>query len=164
MHNPQVLVLDEPEAGLDFQSRVLVREYVHGWAKAGERTVVLTTHNMDEADRMADRVAIIDHGSVLVLDTPVNLKRSIGTGDVLKINVVENNEQAQKAYQITRMIIENVSLRNGVLIIKTLNVIDLLPLIIVKLRENNIKYEEIRLHTNTLEDVFIALTGRRLRE
>jgi len=68
VHDPEILVLDEPEAGLDPQSRVLVREYVKSLAR--RKTIILTTHNMDEAERMADRVAIIDHGKLLTLDTP----------------------------------------------------------------------------------------------
>ncbi|HEY4720425.1 MAG TPA: ABC transporter ATP-binding protein, partial [Anaerolineae bacterium] len=68
VHDPEIVVLDEPEAGLDPQSRVKVREYIQSLAR--KKTVILTTHNMDEADRVADRIAIIDHGQLLVLDTP----------------------------------------------------------------------------------------------
>jgi ABC-2 type transport system ATP-binding protein len=81
MHDPEILVFDEPEAGLDPQSRVLVREFIRELSR--NRSVIITTHNMDEADRMADRVAIMDQGRLLQLDTPENLKRSIGEGDVL---------------------------------------------------------------------------------
>jgi ABC-2 type transport system ATP-binding protein len=83
VHDPEILVLDEPEAGLDPQSRVLVREYVKSLAR--RKTIILTTHNMDEADRMADRVAILDHGRLLTVDTPEALKRTVGEGDVLEI-------------------------------------------------------------------------------
>lgn len=76
VHDPEVVVLDEPEAGLDPQSRVLVRDYVR--KLASKKTVVLTTHNMDEAERMSDRVAIIDHGKLLVLDTPAALRQRHG--------------------------------------------------------------------------------------
>ena len=83
VHDPEIVVLDEPEAGLDPQSRVLVREYIRSLAR--RKTVILTTHNMDEADRAADRVAIIDHGKLLALDTPEALRRSVGAGDTLEI-------------------------------------------------------------------------------
>ncbi|MBM3125318.1 MAG: ABC transporter ATP-binding protein, partial [Chloroflexi bacterium] len=76
VHDPDILVLDEPEAGLDPQSRVLVREYIKSLAR--RKTIILTTHNMDEAERMADRVAIIDRGRLLILDTPEALKRTVG--------------------------------------------------------------------------------------
>ncbi len=164
MHDPQLLVLDEPEAGLDPQSRVLVREYVRKWADSQGRTVVLTTHNMDEADRMADRVAIIDHGSLLVLDTAEALKRNIGEGDVLEIEMSENNESAQKACLAIKKIIKTASVHNNLLIIQAHRIIDLLPAIVQKLNENGIGYGDVRLRSNTLEDVFISLTGRRLRE
>ncbi len=85
VHDPEIVVLDEPEAGLDPQSRIKVREYIQSLARS--KTVILTTHNMDEADRVADRVAIIDHGELLVLDTPEALKRSVGEGDVVEIDL-----------------------------------------------------------------------------
>jgi ABC-2 type transport system ATP-binding protein len=72
VHDPAVLILDEPEAGLDPQSRLLMREFIRNLA--GTRTIILTTHNMDEADRLSSRVAIIDAGKILMVDTPENLK------------------------------------------------------------------------------------------
>jgi ABC-2 type transport system ATP-binding protein len=78
VHDPEILVLDEPEAGLDPQSRVMVRDYVKSLAR--QKTIILTTHNMDEAERMADRVAIIDHGKLLTVDTPEALKNTVGAG------------------------------------------------------------------------------------
>ena len=91
VHDPDIVVLDEPEAGLDPQSRIKVREYIKSLAR--KKTIVLTTHNMDEADRLADRVAIIDHGELLACDTPESLKRRLG-----------------KRYRIYRLIFNLVSL------------------------------------------------------
>jgi ABC-2 type transport system ATP-binding protein len=76
VHNPDVLILDEPEAGLDPQSRVLMREFIR--AMAGSRTIILTTHDMDEAERLAQRVSIIDQGKILITDSPANLKHTYG--------------------------------------------------------------------------------------
>jgi len=101
VHDPEILILDEPEAGLDPQSRVLVREYLKSLAR--NKTVIFTTHNMDEADRLADRIAIIDHGQLLTLGTP----------EVLKQDASRSETQPRE---------------------------------------------------RTLEDVFLSLTGRRLRE
>ncbi|MFO7617154.1 MAG: ABC transporter ATP-binding protein [Bacteroidales bacterium] len=80
VHDPPLLILDEPEAGLDPQGRVLMREFI--LTLAGNRTIILTTHNMDEADRMARRVAIIDQGRIIVTNTPRNLKNTITTANL----------------------------------------------------------------------------------
>jgi ABC-2 type transport system ATP-binding protein len=164
MHDPQLLVLDEPEAGLDPQSRVLVREYVRQWASSRVRTVILTTHNMDEADRLADRVAIIDHGSLLVIDTSEALKRRVGQGDILEIEFGDDAQMAQKACEAVKAIVKTTSLQGHMLKISARGVIDLLPAITRKMNEAGIVHGDIRLRGNTLEDVFITLTGRRLRE
>jgi ABC-2 type transport system ATP-binding protein len=91
VHDPEILILDEPEAGLDPQSRLLVRDFVKSLGK--RKSVILTTHNMDEADRMADRVAIIDYGKLLMLDSPRHLKRKVGEGDNLEIDLENNPEE-----------------------------------------------------------------------
>ena len=85
IHNPRILILDEPEAGLDPQSRVMVRNFIKSLSK--EKTIILTSHNMDEVDRLADRVAIMDYGRIMLTDTPYNLKTSIGEGDILEIEI-----------------------------------------------------------------------------
>jgi ABC-2 type transport system ATP-binding protein len=82
MHDPSILILDEPEAGLDPQSRVMVREVIQSLARS--KTVIFTTHNMDEADRICDRIGIIDHGKMLVTDTPEALRQTIGHGATLE--------------------------------------------------------------------------------
>jgi ABC-2 type transport system ATP-binding protein len=160
VHDPDILVLDEPEAGLDPQSRVLVREYIKSLAR--KKTVILTTHNMDEADRMADRVAIIDHGTLLVVDTPEALKRTVGEGDVLEIEV--NGVSAERAVAAVAPIVPEVSTTNHTLVIRARGVVEMLPAILDALRGADARPGEVRLRANTLEDVFISLTGRRLRE
>jgi len=159
VHDPEILVLDEPEAGLDPQSRVLVRDYIKSLAH--RKTIILTTHNMDEAERVADRVAIIDHGQLLTVDTPEALKQSIGEGDVLEIELNTDTEQAMKAL---RPVVAGVSSNNHTLIIRTRNVVEVLPAILDTLHDLDVHPGEVRLRRNSLEDVFISLTGRRLRE
>lgn len=160
VHDPEILVLDEPEAGLDPQSRVLVREYIKAMAR--RRTILLTTHNMDEADRMADRVAIIDHGQLLTVDTPEALKRRVGEGDVLEIEL--NSETIGAACSALASIVPQVSTTNHTLLIRAGGVVELLPAILEALYTINASPGEIRLRANSLEDVFLALTGKRLRE
>ena len=90
IYNPSIVVLDEPSEGLDPQSRRLLWDYILYQKELGN-TVILTTHLMDEADMLSDRVAIIDHGQLLKLDTPKKLKQIIGRRDVLQIEL--NNPQ-----------------------------------------------------------------------
>jgi len=161
VHDPDIIVLDEPEAGLDPQSRVLVRDFIRSLARI--KTVILTTHNMDEADRMVDRVAIIDHGQLLALDTPFTLKEKLGEGDVLEFSIVEtcNIPEVQK-YLKNQFTEVNVS--GNMFTLRGHGLVDLLPMILATLERLGCKAGDIRLRQNTLEDVFLALTGRRLRE
>jgi ABC-2 type transport system ATP-binding protein len=170
VHDPDILALDEPEAGLDPQSRIKVREYIKSLAR--KKTVILTTHNMDEADRMADRVAIIDHGELLVLDTPEALKRSVGEGDVLEISLNghagdETRVQAALAGLSNgggAPIASKLTIARGVVTVRALNAVSMLPAILEALAGAGLQPGETRVRQNTLEDVFIQLTGRRLRE
>jgi len=162
VHDPELVVLDEPEAGLDPQSRVQVRDYIRSLAH--KKTVILTTHNMDEAERVADRIAIIDHGELLVLDTPDRLKARVGEGDVVEIAL--NDGDGQRACAALAMLPESpaVDVTDNVLHVRARTAVRLLPAIFDALRAANIPYGEIHLRENTLEDVFIQLTGRRLRD
>ena len=163
VHDPEILVLDEPEAGLDPQGRVLVREYIMSLAR--EKTIILTTHNMDEADRVSDRVAIIDFGKLLVVDTPEALKASVGAGDVVEINLEGQNgtEAIQKALALHKERV-SIEITDNTLILRALDIVQLLPSLMEALELAGLLPGEIRLRENTLEDVFIQLTGRRLRE
>jgi len=166
VHDPEILVLDEPEAGLDPQSRVKVREYIQSLAR--QKTVILTTHNMDEAERLADRVAIIDHGQLLVLDTPDALKARVGAGDVIEATleeappepVLQNVRTALNS--LTDQVVPDAGRK--MLAIRALNAVTTLPEILTRLEEAGLIVLEIRVRPNSLEDVFIQLTGRSLRE
>jgi ABC-2 type transport system ATP-binding protein len=165
VHNPDILVLDEPEAGLDPQSRVLVREYIREWARQHDRTVILTTHNMDESDRMAGRVAIMDHGELLVLDRPEALKRQVGEGDVLEIDLSgDQGPPLEDGLNAITRLAPATSLVGRTLVVRAKTAVELLTAITESLRAAGFQPGEIRLRENSLEDVFIALTGRRLRD
>jgi ABC-2 type transport system ATP-binding protein len=175
MHDPEILILDEPEAGLDPQSRLLVRDTIRSLAKSvpdrdgrqRQKTVILTTHNMDEADRLADRVAIIDHGKLLQLDTPERLKKSIGAGDVVEIKLDLDRASPEALSGLVAEVSKTcsqVTLAGGAIIARSNNVIDRVPDITDCIKDQGFKIEGITLRENTLEDVFIHLTGRKLRQ
>jgi len=163
IHNPEILILDEPEAGLDPQSRILVRSFIKGLGK--EKTIILTTHNMDEADRLADRVAIIDHGKLLLLNTPQNLKRTIGDGDILELAIESATEKGMNQFvaDVEKLSMQ-LTLHGESVMIKHSHIIEQLSLIKTAAEKNGLKISEIKLRENTLEDVFIHLTGRNLRQ
>lgn len=162
MHNPDIMVFDEPEAGLDPQSRLLVRDFIRNTAR--QKTVVVTTHNMDEAERIADRVAILDSGKLLQLDTPDKLKSSIGEGDILEMHLhstepegLNRTELALKArgYEVSRM--------EDQFMIRARNLVSRIQEIYLVLEQEKIRIREMKIRQNTLEDVFIHLTGKSLR-
>lgn len=160
VHDPELVVLDEPETGLDPQSRVMVREYIHSLAR--KKTVILTTHNMDEADRLSDRVAIIDHGRLLVMDTTEALKRTLGEGDVLEMDLTQSLPEL--VYAELQAVGMQVHTASHTLILRGRVLIEKLPAILEIFHRNGVQIGETRMRSNTLEDVFIAITGRRLRE
>ena len=163
VHNPEILILDEPEAGLDPQSRILVRDFIKNFGK--EKTIILTTHNMDEADRLADRIAIIDYGKLLLLDTPQNLKKTIGEGDILEIIFENGNEETINLFaeKITSFS-QNIQKGANFILIKNPNIIEHISEIRKIAETTELVISEIKLRENTLEDVFINLTGRNLRQ
>ena len=159
IHDPGLLILDEPEAGLDPQSRISIRQYIKSLAQ--HKTVLLTTHNMDEAERMADRVAIMDFGKLLVLDTPDALKQTVGQGDVLEISI-KNPAQINNVLPYFDTW-SRVMMVDDILHIRALGLVNRLQGIMAQFDKDGIRCGEIKLRKNTLEDVFIQLTGRRLR-
>ena len=167
VHDPGVVVLDEPEAGLDPQSRVRVREYIQRLAR--DKTVILTTHNMDEAERVADRVAIIDRGKLLVVDTPEALRRSVGDGDVVEVEVAGDfGARADRDALLAALgeVVDAATLdpAGTRLTLRALDAVRKLPGALDRVEAAGLTTGEIRLRANTLEDVFIQLTGRSLRE
>ena len=163
MHDPEILVFDEPEAGLDPQSRVLVRDFIQEIAR--HKTVIVTTHNMDEADRIASRVAIVDSGRLLRLDTPDKLKRSIGEGDVMEMKLHSRDPaaltRAEKMLVASAYELDRAGERFH---IRGMNLVPRIHEIYKILDGEDIHVQEMKIRENTLEDVFIHLTGKSLRK
>jgi ABC-2 type transport system ATP-binding protein len=167
-HDPSVVLLDEPEAGLDPQSRVLVREFVRGLAH--RKTVILTSHNMDEVDRVADRVGILNEGRLLVVDTPENIKRNTGAGDALRVEI-EPVDEALRASGLGALkaidangtpVSVSVELEAQVFTVRCSHVVDVVADAVNALKALGFHIRSLSIRENTLEDAFISLTGRSL--
>ena len=165
IHEPEIVVLDEPSAGLDPQSRLVLWEYIHSLSKEKGKTIILTTHIMEEADRLSDRIAIMDHGKLLILDTPESLKKKVGRGDVVEIQL-SNPGMNDKVVSLMRSMegIEEVKEIKGKVNVRALDAVSKLPGMIRSIEEMGVSILDTSIRRNTLEDVFIHLTGRGLRE
>ncbi len=159
MHHPKILFLDEPTLGLDPQTREHIWEYIQDLAEKGCMTVMLTTHYMEEAEQLCDRVAIIDYGKIVALDPPQILKNQI-IGDVVKLKLKQ--EQKNPAIQKIRELdyVKNVQEKDGMLYLSIedagRHLQDLLT------HTGQIDFVEVR--RGTLSDVFLHYTGREIRE
>ncbi|MFW9905477.1 MAG: ABC transporter ATP-binding protein [Candidatus Thorarchaeota archaeon] len=164
VHDPKIILCDEPTPGLDPQSRVAVWEVIKSLPNQG-KTVILTTHFMEEADRLSDRVAIIDHGKILVLDSPKKLKASIGEGDLVEFSLGENGDLENLVHTLTSFEgIEDAYISSGYVVIRALDVVSRLSRILNFIESQNWTVENMAIRSTSLEDVFINLTGRALRD
>ena len=163
LHRPAVLFLDEPTTGLDPQSRLAVHEIVRELQAAGQ-TIVLITHDMLEADQLADRVAIIDHGRLLALDTPTALKRSMGADSV--VSVASDADPATLAALLTRKLpgVRDQHLRSDSVLLTVQGSDHLFASISSAATEAGLTLRDIRIEDPSLETVFIQLTGKDLRD
>ncbi|MGC0415942.1 ABC transporter ATP-binding protein [Embleya sp. AB8] len=163
LHRPAVLFLDEPTTGLDPQSRLALHELVRELRAAGQ-TIVLITHDMDEADRLADRVAIIDHGRLLALDSPTELKRSIDADTV--VAVAAETTPAELAALLRARVpgVRDVHLRVDSVLLSVGAERAVFPAVVAAAAEAGIALRDVRVEEPSLETVFIHLTGKELRD
>ena len=165
--DPELLFLDEPTTGLDPQARRHLWDLVDELKQAG-RTIILTTHYMDEAERLCDRVAIMDHGKVIALGTPQQLIGSIGGEDIVEFAVSGADAHSHGVVEVGRLTeIEGVQSHRVDAGLHQLSVSELhvaVPRIFAVLKEQGLHLSEFRTHWATLEDVFVGLTGRNLRD
>jgi ABC-2 type transport system ATP-binding protein len=160
IHYPKVLFLDEPTIGLDPQTRDHVWKYIRELKEAHDITVVLTTHYMDEADRLSDRIAIMDYGKIIALDTAPNLKETL-EGDVIIIKA--QNLDAVLSLVTEKMGLSHSHVVNGTVEVTVKNGKSMLPRIVDAATQNQIFVESISLREPNLEDVFLHYTGRTIR-
>jgi len=165
VHEPDVVVLDEPSEGLDPQSRRVLWNYIRSMRDVQGKTVILTTHLMDEADSLSDRIGIVDHGKLIRLDTPENLKKEIGEGDVVEIKLSDPSKNLELITEIKKIEdIISVIETDGRINIRALNAVSKLPKIMQIVEKIDLRVDDLSVRQNTLEDVFIDLTGTGLRE
>jgi ABC-2 type transport system ATP-binding protein len=165
VHDPEIVFLDEPSAGLDPQSRQHLWDFIRSLRDEEGKTIVLTTHVMEEADALSDRIAIIDRGKLLLVDTPDDLKRTIGKGDIVDMQLA-NTAMNAEALSLVKSLegIEEASEFKGRIIVRALDAANKLPGIVNCIESVGGNISDISIRGNTLEDVFIYLTGRALRE
>lgn len=165
VHNPEILFLDEPTLGLDPQTRVHVWDYIKKLREEKKVTVFLTTHYMDEAEKLCDRVAIIDNGKIISIGKPEDLTHLVGL-EVVYVKI-ENNLKPENLLQISAngkfaddiKIMDDKTIRFSVK-----NASETIPKIFENFQRIGVKILEVKYHKPTLEDVFLHLTGKSLRE
>jgi ABC-2 type transport system ATP-binding protein len=163
MHRPQVLFLDEPTAGLDPQSRIALWEILRE-LHVGGQTIVLTTHYMEEADDLCDRIAIIDQGRILSLDTPEGLKGSVGADTV--VTVTADGDLDQLAHVLRKQVpgTTSATVALGKLQLGVQSADGVLPAVLNAADGAGFKVRDLSVDVPSLEDVFIKLTGKDLRD
>jgi ABC-2 type transport system ATP-binding protein len=161
--DPDLLFLDEPTTGLDPQARRQLWELIAEFKSAG-RTIVLTTHYMEEAERLCDRVAIMDYGKVIALGRPVELIASLGVNHLVEFSSAQTAAVADLVALQAIDGIRQATAGNGNVRIEAAELHRVLPALLEELRRQGVPLTELRTHSATLEDVFVSLTGRHLRD
>ena len=161
IHRPCVLFMDEPTLGLDVQSRTAIWDYIRKLNREYDITIFLTTHYMEEADALCERLAIIDHGKIIVEGKPEELKEKLG-GDIITLEVADI-DKASKILSGLKFVSKITNL-NGLLRVKCDHAETALPLMLKSLMENGVQIKSASMEKPSLGQVFLEYTGRRLRD
>lgn len=162
MHHPKVLFLDEPTLGLDAQTRRYIWKYVEEMNAREGVTIVLTTHYMEEADYLCDRVAIVDNGRIVALDTSKNLKDLIGA-DTITLEVQSGGDALLQSLKSVDWI-KSTGTSNGTIELRVDHAQARIPEVMIEAYKNEALIKSVGLHEPTLEDVFLKFTGKKIRE
>ena len=158
--DPELLFLDEPTTGLDPQARLSLWDIVEKF-RAGGGTILLTTHYMEEAARLCDRVAILDHGRVIALGTPADLIESLGADQIIEFSVTRDLDEEP----LRRLAaVSHVHKRGEVYALTVSEIGVALPALLAEIKQQQSELVTLTTHQATLEDVFVSLTGRMLRD
>ncbi|MEM4139286.1 MAG: DUF4162 domain-containing protein, partial [Sulfolobaceae archaeon] len=159
LHSPEVIFMDEPTIGLDVNTRMLIWSMIRQINKEFDVTILLTTHYMEEADQLCNRVAIINQGKIVDIGSPLELKSKI-SGDVIEIEVNELGNDVQKLKQIEG--IEELIIADGKIRIKAKNAEKIIPDLVKSIDFSKVK--SMKIERPTLDTVFMILTGKRIEE
>jgi len=162
IHKPKVLFLDEPTLGLDAQTRRHIWDYIKRLNRECNITIILTTHYMEEADYLCDRIAIIDHGKIIAMDTPKRLKDKLG-GDIITFELEGNSNEFMNAVNKLRFV-ESVKKHDGKLTVMVEQGEKRIPELISMAQKKGVDIKSVTLHKPSLEDVFLHFTGKTIRE
>jgi ABC-2 type transport system ATP-binding protein len=163
MHRPAILFLDEPTAGLDPQSRIALWEILTELHAEGQ-TILLTTHYMEEADQFCDRLAIMDHGRILALDTPATLKARIDADSVVSVAAEGDLDGLRDALTKEVSGVTRVDAVDGTLRLHVSGATGVVPTVVTVADRAGYTITDLSVTEPTLETVFIALTGKELRD
>ncbi len=162
-HRPAVLFLDEPTAGLDPQSRLSLWETLTDLNRDGQ-TILLTTHYMEEADQLCDRVAIMDHGRILALDTPAGLKETVGADTIVTVRSTGSDQDLVRVFEHGLAEASRVRATESGVEIQVRGIGGLLPRVVAVAEAAGVELADLSVAEPTLETVFINLTGKELRD
>ena len=163
VHDPRVLFLDEPSAGLDPQTRLLLWEIIREYNARG-KTILLTTHNMEEADGLCHRVAIVDHGRIIAMGTPGELKRSVPGGYLVRLQVQGSTESFLEQLRALPGVTEVRQGQESSVDLYADRGGPLIPLIANKAADHGVSLQDVHISAPSLENLFLHHTGRSLRE
>jgi ABC-2 type transport system ATP-binding protein len=163
MHDPQVLFLDEPSAGLDPQTRLLLWEIIREYNQKG-RTILLTTHNMEEADALCEQLAIIDHGHIIASGSPSELKASIPGGFVLRLRFGQQPAQLLDRLATLSGVTEVRASEDSGVDLYAGRGGSLIPEIVNAATSLGVELSDVHISEPSLENLFLHHTGRSLRE
>ena len=164
LHRPKVLFLDEPTVGLDIQTRRKIWEYIKKIHDEYEMTIFLTTHYMEEADQLCDRIGIIDDGKIQIIDSPQNMKNALGN-EVITITIEDAENNVTFLDELKKIkFIKKIKTDDSKITIFASNGTKVIPLVFKISSELDVKISSLSLTQPTLDDVFISYTGHEIRD
>jgi ABC-2 type transport system ATP-binding protein len=164
VHNPRIFFLDEPTTGLDPVSRIAVWEMLNNLKKTRNLTMLLTTHYMEEADRLCDRIAIVDHGTLVALGTPVELKQSVPGSNVVEVQFNREDPEWKSRLEAFPDVTEVQSQSAGVYRVLTSNGSQTTTHLVEMAKALGEQLTSLSVQNTSLDDVFVHYTGRQLRD